>query len=113
MKHLLFLLFFSAAIGANAQSTNLEGTKWLMACDGCDIPPYTIIFLADGEVDFIDYGGNDGSEEHWKQRGNKVTISYSNGYAIYKGVITADLITGTAKNKPGKTWGWSCSRITD
>jgi len=113
MKHLLFFLFVGIAIGAKSQTVQLEGTKWLMACKGCDIEPYTIIFLENGEVDFEGYAGDDGSEEHWKLRRGKVIISYSNGYAIYKGTVTETVITGTAKNKTGKTWEWSCSRITN
>lgn len=113
MKYFLFLLFVGLSISAKCQTMKLEGTEWLLVCKGCDIQPHRIVFLADGKIALKEYGDNDGSEESWKQRGDKVIISYSNGYAIYKGKITENLLVGTAKNKPGKTWEWSAERVKD
>jgi hypothetical protein len=48
----------------------------------------------------------------WSQRGDRVTLSFNNGYAVYEGRLAANgqRLEGTARNANG-TWPWRGDRL--
>jgi S1-C subfamily serine protease len=64
-------------------------------------------FTSPSEVTMID--ARDTVPGMWRSVGNSITLEFFNGDVIYTGVITGDVMRGTARN--GKdVWNWSVSR---
>ncbi len=88
---------------------DLGGTGWKIQDQDGDTK--IILFEKDGTFTYLNVNhksGNQGvvfsdPEETWKVNGNKVTMSYSNGYNVYSGTISSDgtSMSGTSKNKAG------------
>ncbi len=95
-------------------SQNLEGTKWQCETTSDSVPKKVIEFLPSGKLNHggteIQYFGE--ADDNWQQKGNSVTISMSNNYAIYKGIVNKNRIEGTASNDAGRTWTWTCNKIS-
>lgn len=116
MKTLLIILFLSLGLNAfsqekNTGTYNIAGTTWYKKIDGADLSDQKITFLFNGAV-FEELDSNSPFLDHyWKQKGNKIIISYNSEYAIYKGKMKGDCIKGRAKNIKGKRWKFTMTRI--
>lgn len=89
-------------VGKNANSpkvpanvVDLTGTKWTQTSTISQIKEFN--FLANGTI-------NGDSGDTWKQDGNGLTMSITNGYAIYQGTISGDRIDYKAHNKVNLDW---------
>lgn len=107
MKLFTFILLLILPIVGFSQ--DLGGTGWKI--QDADGDTKIILFEKDGTFTYLNVtskSGNQGAvfsdpEETWKVNGNKVTISFSNGYNVYSGTFSSDRTTikGTSKNKQG------------
>jgi heme/copper-type cytochrome/quinol oxidase subunit 2 len=97
--------------GRNANSTptpraapvvDLTGTKWTQLSTTSQIKEFN--FLPNGTI-------NNDSGDTWKQNGNKLTMSITNGYAIYEGAIYGDRIDYKAHNKVNLDWTGTLWRV--
>lgn len=115
MKTLFALLFVVIAYSASAQKgiIQLEGTTWFKDLEGVeDLQDQNITFLLDGKIlEELD-PDSPGLDHHWEQHGKKVTISYNDNYAVYKGKIKGNTIVGKAKNVVGKTWTFKLTLVS-
>jgi hypothetical protein len=96
-----------ANAGRNANSTaparpanspavaDLTGTRWTQSSTISQIKEFN--FLPNGTI-------NNDSGDTWKQNGNILTMSITNGYAIYEGTINGDRIDYKAHNKVNLDW---------
>ena len=96
----------------------LEQTIWL--CKTVEETPRTIRwrFLSGGQMGYTEIYGNNSNEimdktDEWQKTGDKVKISFSNGYATYLGTIGKGEMTGTASNIKGKKWSWTCNKVSE
>jgi hypothetical protein len=93
----------SAGKNANTAATprsspaviDLAGTKWTQSSKISQIQEFN--FLPNGTI-------NNDSGDTWKQTGNHLTMSITNGYAIYEGTINGDRIDYKAHNKVNLDW---------
>jgi hypothetical protein len=74
---------------------DLTGTKWTQTSTISQMKEIT--FNSNGTL-------NNDSGDTWKQDGNHVTLSMTNGYAIYQGTITGDRIDYKAHNQVNLDW---------
>lgn len=89
-------------VGKNANTTktppnvlDLTGTKWTQTSTVSQMKEFN--FLANGTI-------NGDSGDTWKQNGTSLTMSITNGYAIYEGTISGDHIDYKAHNKVNLDW---------
>lgn len=89
-------------VGKNVNTTktpanvaDLTGTKWTQTSTVSQIKEFN--FLANGTI-------NGDAGDTWKQNGNSLTMSITNGYAIYEGTISGDRIDYKAHNKVSLDW---------
>ena len=80
---------------APADAVSLAGTKWTQTSTISQMKEFN--FLANGTI-------NGDSGDTWKQNGNTLTMSITNGYAIYEGTISGDRIDYKAHNKVNFDW---------
>jgi hypothetical protein len=90
----------SAAKNANStkpasDAIDLTGTRWTQTSAISQMKEFN--FLANGTI-------NGDSGDTWKQNGNSLTMSITNGYAIYQGTISGDRIDYKAHNKVNLDW---------
>jgi hypothetical protein len=78
-----------------ADVVDLTGTKWTQTSTISQMKEFN--FLANGTI-------NGDSGDTWKQNGNSLTMSITNGYAIYEGTISGDRIDYKAHNKVNLDW---------
>ena len=78
-----------------ASVLDLTGTKWTQTSTTSQIKEFN--FLANGTI-------NGDSGDTWKQNGDSLTMSITNGYAIYEGTISGDRIDYKAHNKVNLDW---------
>ena len=93
---------------------DLLGTKWNLTYTNKNFGKrsYEIRFLEKGKL--YNSHPNEVTENNdtWKQKGNKVVLSFNNNYAIYNGIIKdTNNITGNAKSKTGGKWDWIATRL--
>jgi len=74
---------------------NLSGTRWTQSSTISQIKEFN--FLANGTI-------NGDSGDTWKQNEDRLTMSITNGYAIYEGTIAGDRIDYKAHNKVNLEW---------
>lgn len=74
---------------------DLAGTRWTQTSTISQIKEFN--FLPNGTI-------NNDSGDTWKQTGNHLTMSITNGYAIYEGTIDGDRIDYKAHNKVNLDW---------
>lgn len=116
MKNLLIILFVSLGLNAMSQEKtsgayDIAGTTWYKEIKGADLDDQRITFLYNGAI-FEENDENSPFLDHyWKQKGNKIIISYNSEYAIYKGKMKGDTIKGKAKNIKGKKWTFTMTRV--
>jgi hypothetical protein len=96
-----------SSAGRNANSTaparpanspaviDLTGTRWTQSSTISQIKEFN--FLPNGTI-------NNDPGDTWKQNGNILTMSITNGYAIYEGTINGDRIDYKAHNKVSLDW---------
>jgi hypothetical protein len=89
-----------SSAGKNANSykppaADLTGTKWTQTSTISQMKEFN--FLANGTI-------NGDSGDTWKQNGTSLTMSITNGYAIYEGAISGDRIDYKAHNKVNLDW---------
>jgi hypothetical protein len=96
-----------SSTGRNANSTapprlqnsptviDLAGTRWTQSSTISQIKEFN--FLPNGTI-------NNDPGDTWKQNGNVLTMSITNGYAIYEGTINGDRIDYKAHNKVSLDW---------
>ena len=89
-------------VGKNVNTTktpanvvDLTGTKWTQTSTVSQIKEFN--FQANGTI-------NGDLGDTWKQNGDHLTMSITNGYAIYEGTITGDRIDYKAHNKVSLDW---------
>lgn len=116
MRLLIAFLLFSGLAFSQEKSKNadnLTGTKWRIVPVGSDLGTTELIFLPGGKI--FETGMSEeeveSGKDEWSQKGKKVTISYNDHYATYKGTVKGNTITGTAKNIVGKKWTWTATLI--
>jgi len=81
---------------------DLTGTKWTNDSPVSQIKEFT--FNADGTI-------NSDKTDTWRQNGNILIVSMTNGYAIYEGAITGDRIEYKAHNKVDLKWTGTLTRV--
>jgi hypothetical protein len=81
--------------GTPADVIDLNGTRWTQTSTISQIKEFN--FLANGTI-------NGDSGDTWKQSGDRLTMSITNGYAIYEGTISGDRIDYKAHNKVNLDW---------
>lgn len=113
MKSFFFLLVLFLPFSGFSQTTDLTGTLWYVEASHPQIEPNHVEFLSNGTIrDSGVIPDEEGEEAYtWSQRGNKVTLSYNNGYSVHKGKIHGNKITGKAKNKDGEKWTWTATLV--
>jgi hypothetical protein len=94
----------NSSAGKNANATrpapspaaiDLTGTRWTQSSTISQMKEFN--FLANGTI-------NGDAGDTWKQNGNVLTMSITNGYAIYEGTINGDRIDYKAHNKVNLDW---------
>lgn len=88
------------------KNSHLIGTRWLLKED--DYPECEIEFQDNGKLTDIDHPQYSYT---WKQTNNSLLLNYNNGYVIYSASINNNTISGTARNKEGKSWTFKAERI--
>lgn len=116
MRLLIAFLLFSGLAFSQEKSKDqhsLIGTKWRVVPVGSDLGITELIFLPQGKLFETGMSEEDveSGKDEWSQKGKKVTISYNDHYATYKGTINGNTITGKAKNIVGKKWTWTATLI--
>ncbi len=93
---------------------SIEGTRWAGKMSNGDY--YEYIFLPNGKLKYwkkwkhwkkMKLYGDD--NDTWEQNGNKVKISFNDGYAINEGIIKNNHMSGTGWNERGKKWTWNAT----
>ncbi len=79
----------------------LSGTRWTQTSTVSQIKEFN--FRPNGTI-------NNDPGDTWKQEGNQLTMSFTNGYAIYRGTITGDRIDYKAHNKVNFDWTGTLER---
>jgi hypothetical protein len=74
---------------------DLTGTRWTQSSTISQMKEFN--FLSNGTI-------NGDTGDTWKQTGNHLTMSITNGYAIYEGTIDGDRIDYKAHNKVNLDW---------
>ena len=88
----------------SSSSTSLADTTWKGKDNDGDI---TFHFKAGGLFTYEQNGTTYGdSDETWVVSGNRVTLKFNNGYAVYEGTMSGRRMEGTAVNDVKKTWTW-------
>lgn len=115
MKSIFFFFFVCLPTIGISQSKDLTNTVWHVIPKGIDIEPSYLEFQENGQFtdSRLTYELKGDGEYTWTQKGNKVILSYNNGYSIHKGKIKGDLIRGKSKNKSGTKWTWTASLTSD
>lgn len=107
---LIWMLIFSGTRPETpAAKGNLTGTKWTLSYinqQGKE-KKILLIFNRGGVLQNKYPNHHSWDEDKWSQEGKQVTLSFSDGYAIYKGVVKGRTMKGTATNQPGLTWSWT------
>jgi hypothetical protein len=78
-----------------ANVVDLAGTRWTQTSTISQMKELN--FLANGTI-------NGDAGDTWKQDGDHLTMSITNGYAIYEGTISGDRIDYKAHNKVNLDW---------
>jgi hypothetical protein len=84
------------------QAVDLTGTKWTQLSTTSQIKEFN--FLPNGTI-------NNDPGDTWKQNGSSLTMSITNGYAIYVGTIYGDRIDYKAHNKVNLDWTGTLWRV--
>jgi hypothetical protein len=84
------------------QAVDLTGTKWTQLSTTSQIKEFN--FLPNGTI-------NNDPGDTWKQNGTSLTMSITNGYAIYVGTIYGDRIDYKAHNKVNLDWTGTLWRV--
>lgn len=110
----VWLLGFSGSVPDSADNTrsSLAGSRWTVTYINAQGKEQKILLILrqDGVMQNRYPDHHNWDEDKWSQKGRKVTLSFSDGYAIYKGVVKGRKMTGTATNQPGLTWAWTAEK---
>jgi hypothetical protein len=100
-----------AAPDSTPVTASLLGTKWKVMDTGAEGNSFIWEFLAGGVMRYTYLTGplanNVYTNATWTQMGNRVTISFNNGYSTRTGTFEGDRISGTATNVTGLNWTWA------
>jgi hypothetical protein len=86
---------------------DIIGTKWMVAQPGSSLQDKIFEFCANGLLKYGDIISK------WELKDGIIIISQNNGYAILKGQIVDNVLTGTASNKVGKNWTFKGELISN
>ncbi|MDX6384439.1 MAG: hypothetical protein QOK48_2012 [Blastocatellia bacterium] len=81
---------------------DLSGTKWTNSSTVSQMKEFN--FRPDGTI-------NNDPGDTWRHNGNQVTLSITNGYAIYRGTINGDRIDYKAHNQVNLDWTGTLERV--
>ena len=92
---------------------DLTSTTWTLSYNSPGFGPrrYDLVFHPGGKLQNFHPNESTPDNDHWSQDGKEVTLRINDDYVIYKGIIKNDkFMSGTAKNKVGKSWEWKAQR---
>lgn len=95
--------------GGGGRASSLTGTTW--SGTDSDGDAYTFTFEPNGRLRYTSPSGSYFQpQDTWSQSGNRVTMKMNDGYAVYEGVISGNVIDGKSTNVTGKKWTWRISK---
>lgn len=90
------------------KTEDILGTKWKVTQPDSLLQDSTFIFCANG---FLFY--ELGFSSKWELRDDEIIISHNNGYAVLKGRIVDNILSGTASNRVGENWTFKGELISN
>ncbi len=114
---ILFCFLFLVCVEVNAQKNNcidISETTWQLSYHNKHFGDrnYEIKFSVDGKL--LNSHPNESTKDNdkWIQKQNHITLSFNDGYAVYKGkIVDSKTIKGTAKSLSGGRWKWKAIKL--
>jgi uncharacterized caspase-like protein len=96
----------SASVQKRPSAADLAGTTWRIT--DSDGEEYEFHFRPQGVLHYqtsrgLHVNGN------WKQNGDAIEITMNDGFAVLRGALAGDTITGTATSRTGHAWNWQAT----
>ena len=106
----IFLALFSLTVNSQILN-NIENTTWRGIDNDKD---YEITFFTNGALKYKNTNGIQVmtyTKGSWIKSGNQIYIEINDKFVERNGEISNGKMSGTAKNKSGKSWNWSYQLI--